>query len=76
MKTYLRFLVVSLFVTLVIALPVHAQMAVTGTHSQVQSLSTLPEADAIVYFNTSRIINDAMPRLLPQKELKEMAWNS
>jgi hypothetical protein len=36
------------------------------------ALETLPEADMLVFINPQRILNEAMPRLLPEKDLVEM----
>jgi hypothetical protein len=36
------------------------------------SLSTLPEADTLFYINIQRILNEAAPRLVPEKELARM----
>jgi hypothetical protein len=36
------------------------------------SLSTLPEADTLIYFNSQRILNEAAPRLMPEKDLADM----
>ncbi len=38
----------------------------------INSLSNLPEADALIYINPQRIINDVLPRFLPAKDLEEM----
>ncbi len=47
----------------------------TGSRSQTpipNSLASLPEADTLIYINSQRILNEAAPRLLPEKELAEM----
>lgn len=49
---------------LVTSTPVPAQS--TG------SLSNLPEADTLIYINPRRILNEAAPRLLPEKDLAGM----
>ncbi len=36
------------------------------------SLSILPEADTLIYINSQRIINDALPRLMPEKDLADL----
>lgn len=58
-------------VTLLCVMTAQAQ---TATDAQVltTSLSTLPEAEVIVYVNASRIVTDVAPRVLPPKELQEM----
>jgi len=38
----------------------------------VSSLSNLPEADALIYINPHRILNDLLPRVMPAKDLAEM----
>jgi hypothetical protein len=38
----------------------------------ISSLSNLPEADALIYINTQRIINDVLPKFLAPKDLEEM----
>lgn len=47
----------------------------TGSQAQnpiPSSLSNLPEADTLIYINPQRILNEAAPRLMPEKELAEM----
>jgi len=36
------------------------------------SLANLPEADTLVYINPQRILNDAVPKLMPAKEVADM----
>jgi hypothetical protein len=36
------------------------------------SLAALPEADTLIFINTRRILNEAAPRLMPEKELADM----
>ena len=38
----------------------------------VGSLSGLPEADLLIYINPQRILNEAVPKLLPAKDVEEM----
>ena len=38
----------------------------------INSLSNLPEADALIYVNPQRIINEVLPKFLPAKDLEEM----
>lgn len=38
----------------------------------VSSLSTLPEADTLVYVNPQRILNELVPKFLPPKDVEEM----
>jgi len=40
--------------------------------SVVGSLSTLPEADALIYINPHRILNDAAPKIMPADHLEKM----
>jgi hypothetical protein len=43
-----------------------------ATQAMVSSLSSLPEADTLVYINTQRILNELLPKLLPAKDVEEM----
>jgi hypothetical protein len=36
------------------------------------SLANLPEADTVVYINPQRILNEAVPKLMPAKDVEEM----
>ncbi len=36
------------------------------------SLASLPEAETLIYLNTQRILNEAAPRLLPEKQLADL----
>jgi hypothetical protein len=36
------------------------------------SLAALPEADTLIYINSRRILNEAAPRLMPEKDLADM----
>jgi hypothetical protein len=38
----------------------------------VNSLSSLPEADTLIYINSQRILNELVPKLLPAKDLEDM----
>ena len=58
-----------------------AQLAVTnpasittspGNQAVVSSLSSLPEADMLIYINPQRILNEVVPKLLPAKDVEEM----
>jgi hypothetical protein len=55
-------------------LQISAQAQDTAANSQtvMTSLATLPESDAIIYVNASRILNEAMPRLVPEKEMQDI----
>lgn len=47
--------------------------AVTAaSQTAASSLSNLPEAEALVYINPQRIINEALPKVMPEKELAQM----
>ena len=37
------------------------------------SLALLPEADAVLYFNPRRILTEALPRVVPQKDVESMS---
>jgi hypothetical protein len=43
-----------------------------ATQALVNSLSSLPEADTLIYINPQRILNDLLPKLLPAKDIEEM----
>ncbi|HEY7786082.1 MAG TPA: hypothetical protein VIB00_15225, partial [Pyrinomonadaceae bacterium] len=55
---------------------VSAQEALRATTSPNQavlsSLSTLPEADVLVYVNPPRILNEAVPKFMPEKDVAQM----
>ena len=58
-----------------LALVVFVCAVSTGSQAQnpiPSSLSNLPEADTLIYINPQRILNEAAPRLLPEKDLAEM----
>jgi hypothetical protein len=40
--------------------------------SVINSLASLPEADALIYINPQRILNEVLPKFLPAKDLEEM----
>lgn len=42
------------------------------TQATVSSLSSLPEADMLIYINPQRIINEVVPKVLPAKDMEEM----
>jgi len=47
--------------------------AVTAASQTVpNSLSSLPEADTLVYINPQRILNDALPKVMPEKQVADM----
>jgi hypothetical protein len=71
MKTHLRTLFFVLLVAFCFALPAHAQVN-ANAQANIDSLSTLPEAETLVYLNAPRIVNEALPRLLPEKENQEL----
>jgi len=43
-----------------------------ATQAIVNSLSSLPEADTIVYINPQRILNDLLPKFMPPQAVEEM----
>ncbi|MBC8032257.1 MAG: hypothetical protein H7Z16_19390 [Pyrinomonadaceae bacterium] len=43
-----------------------------ATQAIVSSLSILPEADTMVYFNPQRILNELVPKFLPPKDVEGM----
>ena len=43
-----------------------------ATQALVSSLANLPEADALIYINPQRILNELVPKLLPAKDVEEM----
>jgi len=38
----------------------------------INSLSSLPEADGLIYVNLQRILNEVLPKFMPAKDLEEM----
>lgn len=53
------------------ALTVPAATA-TANQSAAASLATLPEADTMIYINAARILNEAVPKFMPEKDLANM----
>jgi len=43
-----------------------------ATQAVINSLSSLPEADTLIYINPQRILNEALPKLLPAKDVEGM----
>src|SRR5687767_13947373 len=43
-----------------------------ATQAVINSLSTLPEADMLVYLNPQRILNELLPKVLPAKDVEGM----
>ena len=43
-----------------------------ATQGVINSLSSLPEADTLIYINTQRILNEVLPKFLPAKDLEDM----
>ncbi|MGH9929868.1 MAG: hypothetical protein ACREA9_11680 [Pyrinomonadaceae bacterium] len=72
--------------TLAQCVPVGAQLATSksaalapnittnspATQGVINSLSSLPEADALIYINPQRILNEVLPKFLPPKDLEDM----
>ncbi|HEY0544682.1 MAG TPA: hypothetical protein VGC91_04725 [Pyrinomonadaceae bacterium] len=68
MNTKIRALFFALLLAVLLVVPpVHAQTA-ADAQVNIDSLSTLPESEALVFLNAPRIVNEAIPRLLPEKE--------
>jgi len=42
------------------------------TQNIAAALASLPEADTLIYINPRRILNDALPRVLPASDLAEL----
>ena len=58
------------FLSLIIAAVVLCASAFAQTSSAV--FSNLPESDAVIYLNLRRVLDDVLPRVLPEKQLAEM----
>ena len=43
-----------------------------STQGVINSLASLPEADGLIYVNLQRILNEALPKFLPAKDLEDM----
>ncbi len=57
----------------VASLPVSAFPASPGpSQATVNSLATLPDADTLIYINAQRILNEAVPKFMPAKDVEEM----
>ncbi len=44
----------------------------SATQAVINSLSSLPEADTLIYINPQRILNEVVPKLLPAKDVEGM----
>ncbi|MGH9969098.1 MAG: hypothetical protein ACREBG_15025 [Pyrinomonadaceae bacterium] len=44
----------------------------TANQTVLSSLASLPEADTLIFINPQRLLNEAAPRLMPEKDLAEM----
>jgi hypothetical protein len=44
----------------------------TATQGVINSLSSLPEADTLIYFNPQRILNEVLPKFMPAKDVEGM----
>ena len=78
MTNYLRPLVLLLIISF-ISVSAIGQQALTETtkpaaanQSVITSLSTLPEADTLIYINPQRILNEALPKFMSEKDLAGM----
>lgn len=88
MSKLFNFLAAFLLISLLAGAPVRAQnpvvknAATTATVSStisskpvpqiVNSLASLPEADTIIYINPQRILNEAVPKFMPAKDVEDM----
>ena len=43
-----------------------------ATEGVINSLSSLPDADGLIYINPQRILNEVLPKFLPAKDLENM----
>jgi len=43
-----------------------------ATQAVINSLANLPEADLLIYINPQRILNEAVPKFLPEKDIEGM----
>lgn len=57
---------------LVVLLLLSFGSGILAQSNQVSSLSNLPEAEALIYINPQRILNEALPKVMPEKELAHM----
>ena len=55
-----------------VSVPVAESPVASVSQTGVSSLSNLPEADTFIFINPRRILNEAAPRVLQQKELDDM----
>ncbi len=46
--------------------------AAASNQTVLAALANLPEADTLIYINSQRIVNEAIPRLAPEKNLADM----
>jgi hypothetical protein len=65
MKRKLTQLIVLMAIALLTAVTAVSQTATS-------SLANLPEADTLIYINPQRILNEAVPKLMPEKQVTEM----
>jgi hypothetical protein len=55
-----------------VARPARVTTTIAATQSVLKSLSSLPEADTMIYINPQRILNEVVPKLLPAKDVENM----
>jgi hypothetical protein len=55
-----------------VARPTGVVTTAAATQSVLNSLSSLPEADTMIYINPQRILNEVVPKLLPAKDVENM----
>jgi hypothetical protein len=68
----LALLIALLLTTSITTVAQEALRATTPSQTVLTSLSNLPEADALVFFNPPRILNEAVPKLMPEKDVAQM----
>jgi hypothetical protein len=52
--------------------PTPAPLTTSANQNTISSLSNLPDADTIIYFNPQRILNEVVPKVMPAKDVEEM----
>ena len=78
-KSFVHLLLISIFLSVAIT-TASAQLSTTPGSPRISTaatqvanlLATLPEADALIYVNPRRILNDAAPRVVPPADVTKM----
>jgi hypothetical protein len=52
--------------------PANVSTISPASQAMINSLANLPEADMLIYVNPQRILNEALPKLLPAKDIENM----